>query len=282
MPAYRGFDADGENELPALPAQPGPKRESAPIGKQCRRVLVLLDMTARGEAILRQATGVAAKNRAVLIAVHVLDRLPLFESDGPCGYFLAEERLFFAARATARKLDLFLARYGASWAESKVLYGRIDAALAELARRWRPDLVVADERAMRNGAIARGLAATEATTQLLTLERAGRKWNAVALRGNPDPRGGEDCASRAGEKAKSTARGMKQRSRWMRTALLGVATAFLYWLMFANEGLVLQASAKGRWYSVIPLVVAFVFCFVHGAFTARFWDALGVKANPRR
>jgi hypothetical protein len=226
-----------------------------------RKVLALTDFTARGEAVLRHASTTAARDGASLIAVHVIEDDPPFGSDGPGGGFLPEERQFFAASTAAEKLHLFLARNDAAWAESTVLCGRPDAALARLVAHWKPDLILTDEKAARNRAIVRGLAAARASVQVLTFEPAGRKWHAVALPGIP-----------------AVSAGLRQ--RFARTLLLGAASALLYWLMFANEGLVLEFSAKGRWYFLFPVAIAFLFSFVHGAFTAEFWDALGVR--PRR
>jgi hypothetical protein len=204
-----------------------------------RRVLALIDFNARGEAALRHAAATAAKDRSSLMVVHVIRGDSAFGSDGPGGRFLPEERLFFAARAAARKLDLFLARNDASWAESTVLYDNTEAALARLIARWKPDLILGGEEGNRIEATLRGARAAESLT--------------------PSAR---------------------RRAQFTRTALLGSATALLYWLAFANEALVLEFSAKGHWYFIVPVVIAFVFSFVHGAFTAEFWNALGVR--PRR
>ena len=62
---------------------------------------------------------------------------------------------------------------------------------------------------------------------------------------------------------------------------LGAATAVLYGLLFANEHLVLELSGQGKWWFVLPLAIAFVLSFVHGAFKGEFWDVLGVKAKKQ-
>ena len=35
------------------------------------------------------------------------------------------------------------------------------------------------------------------------------------------------------------------------------------------------------WYPALPVITAFVFSFVHGAFTGYFWEVLGVSARPK-
>jgi hypothetical protein len=65
----------------------------------------------------------------------------------------------------------------------------------------------------------------------------------------------------------------------LRVLALGSITAILYWGLFRNESLVLDLSSKGHWAFWIPIVIAFVFSFAHGAFTGEFWDVLGIKAK---
>ncbi|MFA7096372.1 MAG: hypothetical protein WC383_07770 [Gammaproteobacteria bacterium] len=59
----------------------------------------------------------------------------------------------------------------------------------------------------------------------------------------------------------------------------GFASAGLYLLLFVYAKAIMQYSAQGGWYFVIPVAVAFVFSYVHGNFTSYFWDALGIKAK---
>ncbi len=66
-----------------------------------------------------------------------------------------------------------------------------------------------------------------------------------------------------------------------RVVALGVLTGVLYWLLFAKEAQILSLSAQGKWAFWIPVSIAFVFSFVHGAFTGEFWDVLGVKAKKK-
>jgi hypothetical protein len=67
-----------------------------------------------------------------------------------------------------------------------------------------------------------------------------------------------------------------------RTIVLGIVSLALYVLLFSNEDLVLRMSTGGGWYTVVPIVIAFVFSFVHGAFTGGFWEMLGLRAKVRK
>jgi hypothetical protein len=64
-----------------------------------------------------------------------------------------------------------------------------------------------------------------------------------------------------------------------KTLVFGVLSLALYILLYVTDQDLLELSARGKWYFIIPVVIAFVFSYVHGTFTAQFWDVLGVKAK---
>lgn len=64
-----------------------------------------------------------------------------------------------------------------------------------------------------------------------------------------------------------------------RTALYGFSSLLLYFLLYLFEDKFMEFAAHGRWYFIVPIVIAFVFSFAHGNFTAHFWDVLGIKAK---
>jgi len=61
--------------------------------------------------------------------------------------------------------------------------------------------------------------------------------------------------------------------------LFGLGSLVLYALLYLFEDFLEEVTARGRWYFLIPVGIAFLFSFVHGNFTAHFWDMLGVKAR---
>ncbi|CAA6604143.1 conserved hypothetical protein [Rhodospirillaceae bacterium LM-1] len=71
-------------------------------------------------------------------------------------------------------------------------------------------------------------------------------------------------------------------SQNLRTILLGVVSLILYVVLFSNEAAILELSLSGGWGFVVPIAIAFLFSFVHGAFTGGFWDMLGLKAQTRK
>ena len=78
--------------------------------------------------------------------------------------------------------------------------------------------------------------------------------------------------------------GTPMRSRALLTTLiLGVASAGLYFLLFLFSDRLTDLATLTReghkLYALVPLVIAMVFSFVHGAFTGQFWDLLGLRAK---
>jgi len=67
------------------------------------------------------------------------------------------------------------------------------------------------------------------------------------------------------------------------TLVLGTASAALYFLLYLFSdtlpGLAAATRQGEKLYALVPLVIAMVFSFVHGAFTGHFWDLLGLRAK---
>jgi hypothetical protein len=67
------------------------------------------------------------------------------------------------------------------------------------------------------------------------------------------------------------------------TLTLGAASAGLYFLLFVyadSFAAIAAATHDGhKLYALIPIAIAMVFSFVHGAFTGHFWDLLGLRAK---
>lgn len=70
----------------------------------------------------------------------------------------------------------------------------------------------------------------------------------------------------------------------LKTALLGIITAVLYFLLYYYEDTVLRWSKgfkEDGWFFLAPVVIAFVFSAVHGAFTSHFWRLLGIRSKGK-
>jgi len=74
-------------------------------------------------------------------------------------------------------------------------------------------------------------------------------------------------------------RALKSSNMLAKTAVYGALSLTLYVLLYLFEDPILDWASQGQWYFLVPILAAFVFSFVHGNFTARFWDMLGIKAK---
>lgn len=63
----------------------------------------------------------------------------------------------------------------------------------------------------------------------------------------------------------------------------GLLSMVLYYALYLFNGDIRHAAemtnAGDKTYFLLPIGLAFVFSLVHGLFTDRFWEALGVKAK---
>jgi len=64
-----------------------------------------------------------------------------------------------------------------------------------------------------------------------------------------------------------------------RAVLYGLMSLILYFLLYLFEDSILEFTARGGWYFIAPVALAFVFSYAHGTFTGHFWDILGIKAK---
>ena len=68
----------------------------------------------------------------------------------------------------------------------------------------------------------------------------------------------------------------------IQTLLFGTYSVIFYFLLYYFNDLILNFSKQGGWYFIVPIIIAFTFSMVHGAFTGCFWDLLGIKAKTVR
>jgi nucleotide-binding universal stress UspA family protein len=111
--------------------------------KAYQRILVPVPADGRADILLHRAAELAAAHpRVRLLALRVVDSRTGFESEGPAGS-LPGDRAARRVPEARKRLDLALSRANLSWAEAKVTWGEPRAVLADVARDWSPDLVVA-------------------------------------------------------------------------------------------------------------------------------------------
>ena len=73
----------------------------------------------------------------------------------------------------------------------------------------------------------------------------------------------------------------KKKKLVAKTVIYGLAATALYAALFLNTSTVAAYFTRGGWYAALPIITAFVFSFVHGAFTGYFWSAVGVEATKK-
>lgn len=74
--------------------------------------------------------------------------------------------------------------------------------------------------------------------------------------------------------------GMEKSRPYPQLIVTGLVSGALYLLLYLYEREILQAFTRtDGWYPALPIVTAFVFSMAHGAFTAYFWEVLGVRAK---
>ena len=75
---------------------------------------------------------------------------------------------------------------------------------------------------------------------------------------------------------------MGRRKPYPQLIASGIVSAALYLLLYLYEREILAAFTRtDGWYPALPVVAAFAFSFAHGAFTAYFWEVLGVKGRRK-
>jgi len=73
---------------------------------------------------------------------------------------------------------------------------------------------------------------------------------------------------------------MEAGALYVKLGVSGLVSASLYFLLFFYEREILVSFTRtDGFYPVLPIVAAFIFSFAHGAFTAYFWEALGVTGR---
>lgn len=73
----------------------------------------------------------------------------------------------------------------------------------------------------------------------------------------------------------------RRRKAIRNTLAFGALSTALYVALFLNQGTVMTYFTKGGIYAALPVATAFLFSFVHGAFTGNFLSALGIEPSKK-
>ena len=75
---------------------------------------------------------------------------------------------------------------------------------------------------------------------------------------------------------------MERSKPYLQLIASGIVSGSLYLLLYLYEREILAAFTRtDGWFPALPVVAALVFSFAHGAFTASFWEVLGVRGRKK-
>ena len=60
--------------------------------------------------------------------------------------------------------------------------------------------------------------------------------------------------------------------------VMGIISIGMYAALLDNQDQINEIFGKGGWYALLPIATAFLFSFIHGAFTGDFWTVMGIEA----
>jgi hypothetical protein len=69
---------------------------------------------------------------------------------------------------------------------------------------------------------------------------------------------------------------------YVQTIIFGVISLTSYIILFSNEGWVTDTYTKGGYYAAYPIITAFWFSFMHGAFGSNLLTVLGLEAKKSK
>ena len=67
----------------------------------------------------------------------------------------------------------------------------------------------------------------------------------------------------------------------IKTLFLGLISILSYIIFFINENWVIENFTKGNWFAILPIITAFIFSLIHGAFAGHFIKLLGFEEKKR-
>lgn len=65
----------------------------------------------------------------------------------------------------------------------------------------------------------------------------------------------------------------------MKMLIFGCISLTAYYFLITNQKLVTDTFTQGGWYAAYPIVTAFLFSFIHGAFASNCLSVFGIEAK---
>lgn len=64
--------------------------------------------------------------------------------------------------------------------------------------------------------------------------------------------------------------------------VMGIISLALYTLLLSKQDVIISYIGQGGLYSILPIITAFIFSYVHGSFTGDFWTVMGIEAAKKK
>ena len=74
-------------------------------------------------------------------------------------------------------------------------------------------------------------------------------------------------------------RAQKKKKPVVAMVIFGCISGTAYFYLMSHQGLVTETFTKGGWYAAFPILAAFLFSFIHGAFASNLLGVLGIEAK---
>jgi hypothetical protein len=69
---------------------------------------------------------------------------------------------------------------------------------------------------------------------------------------------------------------------YLKAVIFGIASIASYIFLFSNSKLVMEEYTRGGAYAALPVLTAFYFSFLHGAFASNVLDVVGLQAKKKK
>ena len=74
----------------------------------------------------------------------------------------------------------------------------------------------------------------------------------------------------------------KKKKPYLSALILGIISIVSYVLIFKNQETVTDLTTKSGYFIMLPIVAAFYFSFIHGAFASTTLSVLGIEAKKKK
>ncbi len=73
----------------------------------------------------------------------------------------------------------------------------------------------------------------------------------------------------------------KKKKPYLLTVIFGAVSLAMYVALFTHQGWVTETFTKGGYYAAYPILAAFLFSFIHGAFASNMLTVFGLEAKKK-